>query len=89
MKLRLVWITAALALAVAVAIGCYPVSAAARVHRPRGHTGDVRRQARTVGPRVAQGPLPFTRLDVLLMASGCTVLLLFGAGLRLVPRRTQ
>ena len=88
MRLRLARLTAALTVVVAFAIVAVPGAVAARAQPARVYTGPVR-QARPVARRVAQGFLPFTRLDVLLMASGCTVLLLFGASLRLVPRRIQ
>jgi hypothetical protein len=82
--MRLLGATVALIVVVAVAT----VGPAAAADRPAAPAANVR-HAGPVSPRTSPGFLPFTRLDVLLMASGCSILLFFGAGLRLVPGRRQ
>jgi hypothetical protein len=83
--MRLLLVTAAL---IAVLATAGQASAAARSDRPEAPAGNAR-HAGPASPRTSPGFLPFTRLDVLLMASGCSILLFFGAGLRLVPRGRQ
>jgi hypothetical protein len=87
LEMRLLLVTAAL-IAVVVLATAGQASAAARSDRPAAPAGNVR-HAGPASPRTSPGFLPFTGLDVLLMASGCSILLFFGAGLRLVPRGRQ
>jgi hypothetical protein len=73
---------------VALALALAP-SAAASTRSGRSAPPVNNARAGIITPRPEPGFLPFTRLDMMLMAFGCCVLLLFGAGLRAVPRRRQ